>query len=68
MFLYPCSIRKNKEEQHMKTTAIVKYGNYIPYPGAATRKQQLHNFLDKCLVAASAIGIVAALMFLAVLV
>lgn len=51
----------------MKTTAI-KYNNCIPYPGAATRKQQLHNFLDKCLLVASALGIVAALMFLAVIV
>ena len=68
MFLYPCSIRKNKEEQYMKTTAIVKYGNYIPYPGAASRREQMHNLLDKCLLAASAIGIVAALMFLVVLV
>ena len=52
----------------MKTTAIVKYSNYIPFPGAASRKEQLHKFLDKCLLAASAIGLVAALMFLAVLV
>lgn len=52
----------------MKTTAIVKYGNYIPFPGAATRREQMHRFLDKCLLAASAVGIVAALMFLAVLV
>lgn len=51
----------------MKTT-VMKYRNYIPYPGAATRQKQLHNFLDKCLLAASALGIVAALMFLAVLV
>lgn len=52
----------------MKTTAIAKYGNYIPFPGAATRREQMHRFLDKCLLAASAVGIVAALMFLAVLV
>ena len=52
----------------MKTTATVKYRNYIPFPGAASRKEQLHKFLDQCLLAASAIGIVAALMFLAVLV
>ena len=51
----------------MKTTAM-KYMNYAAYPGAATRKQQLHNFLDKCLLVASALGIVAALMFLAVIV
>lgn len=51
----------------MKTTAM-KYRDYIPYPGAASRKEQLHNFLDKCLLVASAAGIVAALMFLAVLV
>lgn len=52
----------------MKTTAIVKYGNYIPFPGAATRREQMHRFLDKCLLAASAVGIVAALMFLAVII
>lgn len=51
----------------MKTTAM-KYLSYAPYPGAATRRQQLHNFLDKCLLVASAVGIVAALMFLAVIV
>ena len=51
----------------MKTTAM-KYMNYAPYPGAATRREQLHNFLDKCLLVASALGIVAALMFLAVIV
>ena len=51
----------------MKTTAM-KYRNYIPYPGAASRKEQFHAFLDKCLIAASALGVVAALMFLAVIV
>ena len=51
----------------MKAIAI-KYLNYAPYPGAATRRQQLHNFVDKCLLAASAVGIVATLMFLAVIV
>lgn len=47
---------------------VMKYRTYIPYPGAATRQQQMHRFLDKCLLAASAVGIVALLMFLAVLV
>lgn len=51
----------------MKTIAT-KYLNYTPYPGAATRRQQLHQFLDKCLLVASAVGIVAALMFLAVII
>ena len=51
----------------MKTT-VMKYRNYIPYPGAASRAEQLHNFLDKWLLAASALGIVAALMFLAAIV
>lgn len=50
----------------MKTTAM-KYHNYIPYPGAASRREQLHNFLDKCLLVASALGIAAVLMFLAVI-
>lgn len=47
---------------------VMKYLNYIPYPGAASRREQMHEFLDKCLLAASAIGIVTLLMFLAVLV
>ena len=47
---------------------VMKYLNYIPYPGAASRREMMHNVLDKCLLAASAIGIVAALMFLAVIV
>lgn len=47
---------------------VMKYLNYIPYPGAASRREQMHDFLDKCLLAASAVGIVAALMFLAVIV
>ena len=47
---------------------VMKYLAYTPHPGAATRREQLHNFLDKCLLVASAVGIVAALMFLAVLV
>ena len=51
----------------MKTNAM-KYRNYIPYPGAASRRDQLHAFIDKCLLAASALGIVAMLMFLAVIV
>ena len=46
----------------------MKYYDYVPYPGAASRRKQLHNFLDKCLLAASALGIVAALMFLAVII
>lgn len=48
-------------------TIVMHYRRSIPYPGAATRQQQLHKFLDKCLLAASAMGIVVMLMFLAVL-
>lgn len=51
----------------MKTIAMDRR-DYIPYPNAATRRQQLHNLLDKCLIVASAVGLVAALMFLAVIV
>ena len=40
----------------------------LPYPNAATPRQQLHKFVDRCLVVASAVGVVAALMFLAVIV
>jgi len=65
--LYSVITTKSKEEHSMKAI-VMKDRNYIPYPGAATRKQQLHHFLDKCLLVASALGIVAALMFLAVIV
>ena len=47
---------------------VMKYLAYTPYPGAATRREQPHNFLDKCLLVASAVGIVAMLMLLAVIV
>ena len=47
---------------------VMKYLAYTPYPGAATRREQIHRFLDKCLLVASAVGIVAMLMFLAVIV
>ena len=50
----------------MKAIAT-KFLHYTPYPGAATRRQPLHSLVDKCLLAASAIGIVAMLMFLAVI-
>jgi hypothetical protein len=50
----------------MKTIAMNRR-DYIPYPNAATRQQLLHKFIDKCLLAASAVGIVAMLMVLAVL-
>ena len=46
---------------------VMKYLTYTPYPGAASRREQMHKLLDKCLLAASAIGIVAALMLLAVI-
>ena len=46
----------------------MKYLAYTPYPGAATRREQIHQFLDKCLLVASAVGIVAMLMLLAVIV
>ena len=49
-------------------TITAKYLNYVSHPGAASRREQLHNILDKCLLAASALGIVAMLMFLAVIV
>ena len=49
-------------------TITAKYLNYVPNPGAASRRQQLHNIIDKCLLAVSALGIVAMLMFLAVLI
>lgn len=51
----------------MKTT-VMNRRDYIPYPNAATRRQLMHKFLDKCIIAASAVGIVAMLMFLAALV
>ena len=54
----------------MKTATMTKSANrpVLPYPNAATPRQQLHKFVDRCLVVASAVGVVAALMFLAVIV
>ena len=49
-------------------TMTVKRMDYAPYPNAATPRQQMHKFLDRCIFIASAVGIVAALMFLAVIV
>lgn len=51
----------------MKTLAMNRL-DYAPYPNAATPRQQLHKFVDRCLMVASAVGVVAALMFLAVIV
>lgn len=51
----------------MKTIAMNRL-DYAPYPNAATPRQQLHKFVDRCLMIASAVGVVAALMFLAVIV
>ena len=51
----------------MKTMTINRL-DYAPYPNAATPRQQLHKFVDRCIFVASAVGIVAALMFLAVIV
>ena len=64
--LYPVSITNVKEDFNMKAL-VMKYLTYTPYPGAASRREQMHKLLDKCLLAASAIGIVAALMLLAVI-
>ena len=49
-------------------TATANYLNYIPHPGAASRREQLHKILDKCLLAVSALGIVVMLMFLVVII
>ena len=53
----------------MKTATITQNASRptLPYPNAATPRQQLHKFVDRCLVVASAVGVVAALMFLAVI-
>ena len=51
----------------MKTIAMDRR-DYIPFPNAATRRQQLPKLLDKCIVVASTLAVVAALMFLAVIV
>ncbi len=37
---------------------------YVPYPNAATRRQVLDKMIDRLLIAASCIGIVAVVMFL----
>lgn len=61
------SERKNKEESHMKAaTYRNNFWNqpYVPYPNAATRRQVLDKMIDRLLIAASCIGIVAVVMFL----
>lgn len=67
MCWYSVTITNTKEEKPMKT-ATMNRRDMIPFPNAATPRQQMHKFLDKCLVVASAVGFVAALMFLAVIV
>ena len=46
---------------------VMKYLAYTPYPGAATRREQMHKFFDKCLFVSSSIRILTPLMFLAVI-
>ena len=70
--LHPCIIKDNKEEFPMKT-AVAYRQNYLPrqplpFPNAAGRRQVLHKFLDILLIAASGVGLAAALMLLLVLV
>lgn len=58
---------KNKEESNMKAaTYRNNFWNqpYVPYPNAATRRQVLDKMIDRLLIAASCIGIVAVVMFL----
>lgn len=39
----------------------------VPLPNVATRRQFLHKFLDRCLLIASALGFVAGVTFLTVI-
>ena len=52
-----------KEEPHMKT-AVMKRKVYVPLPGAATRREIFHKYLDKLLLIASAFGFFVGVMFL----
>lgn len=64
------SERKSKEESQMKTaTYRNNFWNqpYVPYPNAATRRQVLDKMIDRLLIAASCIGIVAVVMFLLIM-
>ena len=48
----------------MKTEVVYRKQKNIPYPGAATRKEVLHKYLDTLLTIASCGGILVTLAFL----
>ena len=58
--------QRYKEANPMKTVTLSKTDSLpvIPFPNALTRQQVLHKVLDTLLIAASGIGITAALAFL----
>lgn len=54
----------------MKTTTCTlrcRSADRIPYPNAATRRENLQKFLDALLIAASGMGIAAMLLLMMVL-
>lgn len=48
----------------MKTATVYRKQKGIPFPGAATRKEVLHKYLDTLLTIACCGGILATLYFL----
>lgn len=45
-------------------TATMNRKVYVPLPGAATRRELMHKYLDKLLLIASAVGLFVGVMFL----
>lgn len=45
-------------------TAVMNRKVYVPMPGAATRREIFHKYLDKLLLIASAVGFFVGVMFL----
>lgn len=48
----------------MKTAAVYRSAEVVPYPNAANRRQILNKILDYVLVGACGMGIAAMLLFL----
>jgi len=58
------SDKTTKEEINMKTATVYRKQKGIPFPGAATRKEVLHKYLDTLLTIACCGGVLATLYFL----
>ena len=45
-------------------TAVMNRKVYVPMPGAATRREMFHKYLDKLLLIASAVGLFVGILSL----